>query len=165
MGRPRIKIGLEPHDKVIQIFGFIGVLFLIGLPAYYYAQLPEIIPRHYDATGKPDGFSGKAIIWTLPLIGVVMYMGMHWLSKLPHLYNYPQKITEENAETLYKSAVRMIRTLNSIISCSFAYLTYATIRTALGTQEGLGRWFTPVLVLSLIITIGYFMLSTFSKKT
>ena len=164
MERPKIKIKLTTADVVIELIGFIGLILMIGLPLYFFDQLPETIPRHYGANGEPDGFSGKGIIWTLPAIGLVLYLGMYWLNKYPHSYNYPQKVTEENAERLYSVATKMIRTLNAIITCMFAYITFATIQTALGNQSGLGKLFLPISLLLTFGVLGYFTIKSTNKQ-
>jgi len=98
MDRPKLKIELESIDKVIEVIGIIGLILLIGLPIIYFSELPETIPRHFGFNGQPDGFSGRGIIWTLPIIGVIMYVGMFWLNKYPHTFNYPQQISNKNDE-------------------------------------------------------------------
>lgn len=165
MERPRIKIEKNLVDIATEIIGILGLILLIGLPLYYFDKLPETIPRHFGANGQPDGFSGKGIIWTLPIIGIVMYIGIFWLNKYPHIFNYPQQVTKENAERLYKIVTRMIRTLNAIISCVFAYITYSTIQTALGNQNGLGAWFNLVFMILMFGITGYFLYKSMSKKS
>jgi len=163
MERPRIRIEPEPFDQFLDAAGFLALAVLIGLPLYYYESLPDIIPRHFGADGTPDGYSGKAIIWTLPLIGALMFFGMRWISGKPHWFNYTQKITQENAAYQYRNAVRMIRVMNTMITGAFAYMCSATIMTALGEQEGLGNYFTPVFLIILFGALGYFLIRASRK--
>jgi uncharacterized membrane protein len=164
MERPRLKIELSPTDRLIETLGFIALLALIGLPLYYYNQLPDSIPRHFGLNGEPDAYSGKAIIWTLPAIGLILFSGMYWLNKHPHIFNYPQEITEENAERLYTGATRMMRSLNTTIAFVFAYISFSTIRTALGEQAGLGTWFSPVFISALLLIVGLYLFQSNGKK-
>lgn len=164
MARPRINIELKPVDIITELIAILGLVLLIGLPMYFFDELPDSIPRHYGANGEPDGFSEKGIIWTLPIIGVLMYVGMFWLNKYPHIFNYPQEVTKENAKRIYTIGTRMIRTLNAIITCVFAYITYSTIQTALGKQSGLGNWFTPILMMFIFGITGYFLYQSMRKK-
>lgn len=157
MERPRIKIEKTTVDIVIEIIGVLGLLLLIGMPFYFFDKLPAIIPSHFGSNGEADGFSTKGIIWTLPIIGLVMYVGMLWLNKYPHIFNYPQKLTQENAKRLYTIATRMIRTMNVFTTWVFTYLTHSTIQTALGYQNGLGDWFTPVFMMTIFGIIGYYL--------
>lgn len=154
---------MEPFDRFIEATGFLALLLLISLPMYYYNDLPEIIPRHFRADGTPDGYSGKEIIWLLPGIGSVLFLSMYWLSKSPHLYNYTQKITEENAYRQYKNASRMIRVMNTLTTGVFAYLCSTSIMTALGRQEGIGPMFTPVFLTLFFGAIGYFLYQSMRK--
>lgn len=163
MERPKMKIELEPIDKIIEWLGVLGLVILIGLPLYYFDQLPSTIPRHFGADGEPDAFSGKGIIWTLPVIGFVMYAGLFLLNKNPHIFNYPQKITQENAKRLYTIGTRMIRTLNTLITWVFAYITYATVQVALGNQSGLGTWFLPLFMISTLGITAYFLYMLMKK--
>ena len=164
MERPRIKIRKTSVDFATEIAGIIGLLLLISLPLYYFDKLPQTIPRHFGANGEPDGFSGKGIIWIFPIIGIVMFVGMFWLNKYPHIFNYPQQVTKENAERLYTIGTRMIRTLYSIITCIFAYITWSIIQTALGNQDGLGTRFTPVFIIIIFGVTGYFLYQSMNKE-
>lgn len=157
MKRPEKDIPLTTTDQLIIALGFIGLATLIGIPAYYYSVLPDSIPRHFDSSGMPDAYSGKGVIWVLPIIGSLLFIGMHWLSYHPHTFNYIVPITEENAEEQYTIAVRMIRTLNTVIVGLFAYIAYATAQVALERQQGLGSYFLPVFLLLVFGTIGYFI--------
>lgn len=165
MERPKIKIKKTPVDYTTEVIGVLGLILLIGLPLYYFDQLPETIPRHFGTNGEPDGFSGKGIIWTLPIIGIIMHAGMFWLTKHPHIFNYTQQVTEENAERLYTIGTRMIRTLNAIITCVFAYIINSIIQISLGTQNGLGNWFIPVFMILIFAITGYFLYKSMSKKS
>ena len=161
--RPKLDIQKEPIDIKIEVVGFIGLLVLIGLPLYFYAALPETIPKHYGPSGEPDAYGSKNYIWTLPVLGTLMYLGLSWLNKYPHTFNYAQKVTAENARRLYTTGARLTRTLNTLVTCGFAFITYATIQIALGHQAGLGSSFTPLFMITIFGTTGYFLVKSFGK--
>ena len=164
MERPKLKIELEAIDKITELIGVVGLLLLVGLPTYFFGTLPDMIPSHYGANGDPDAFKGGETIWTLPIIGVIMYCGLFWLNKYPHLFNYPQQITKENAERLYTVGTRMIRTINALVTWVFVYITYSTIQTTLGNQDGLGVWFTPLLMIMMFGTTMFFLYKSMREK-
>ncbi|MFK7807001.1 MAG: DUF1648 domain-containing protein [Saprospiraceae bacterium] len=157
MSQPIVKVKLESLDYLIEAITFFGVIVLLALPVMHYSELPGSLPRHYDANGVPDAFGGKGIIWTLPIIGVVMYFGLLIINRFPHTFNYPKKVTAENAEQLYKITTRLMRTMNAIIIWAITYITFATIQTALGYQNGLSVFFAPGLVFLVIAASGYFL--------
>lgn len=164
MERPKIVIQREPIDTILEIIGLIGLTALIVLPLLHYSELPERIPSHYNVAGEPDGFSGKAILWTLPLIGLVLYFALTYLNKFPHIFSYPVEITKENAVRQYKNAMRMNRTLKVIISSVFAYITWATISTALGKMNGLGVMFLPIFLTITLGGLAYFVVKSIKDK-
>ena len=97
MDRQRIKIELDVSDWTMEIIGATFLVLMIGFPLYYFNELPNTIPIHFNGSGEADGFSQKNTVWTLPVIGLVIYIGMLILNRYPHILNYPREITEENA--------------------------------------------------------------------
>ncbi len=93
-----------------------------------------------------------------------MLLGMFCLNKYPHIFNYTQKVTKENAERLYKTATKMIRILNVLIVYTFVYITYSIIQTALGNQNGLGALFTPIFLVLMFGIMGFFTFKSLKKR-
>jgi len=156
MKRPRINIQLDPIDWVVKFIGIVGLITLIALPVIYFNALPDIIPVHFGFNGQADGFGTKDVIWIMPLLGSMLYLAMSLLNKHPHIFNYRQKVTEDNAERLYRTATKMMRILNALVACIFAYMTFATIQTALGNQNGLGGMFIIIFLILIFGFTGYF---------
>jgi len=163
MEKPKLKIKLEPIDQLIEIIAFIGLCLLILLPAIYFKELPNEIPTHFGPNGEADSYGRKGMIWILPIVGFFSYLMMYWINKYPHTFNYPQKITKENALNQYRIATKMIRTLNAITSCVFAYLTYSSIQIALGNQKGLGVYFMLLFLVILFGPIIYYLFKATKK--
>ena len=164
MARPRIKIELDLSDYIIEIIGAIFILLMIGWPMYFFNELPDIIPRHFNAMGEPDAFSQKNAIWAMPALGFFTYISLLLLNKFPHIFNYPKKITEENAERQYRMATKLVRTINMLVAASFFYLSFGTIQTALNQQDGLNPLFVPSLVLVTLGTTGLYMYQAIKKN-
>ncbi|MGA1770806.1 MAG: DUF1648 domain-containing protein [Flavobacteriaceae bacterium] len=55
-------------NRLIKIVSYIGLFLLFALPAYFWSDLPEVIPIHYGANGQPDGFGKKSTLWVLAII-------------------------------------------------------------------------------------------------
>ncbi|NOX85182.1 MAG: DUF1648 domain-containing protein [Chlorobi bacterium] len=155
--RPKIKVKWDAIDWFLEGTGFVVLLLLFGLPAYFYKELPVTIPVHHGFYGTPDNFSRKGMIWILPVTGLVIYIGLAILNRFPHIFNYPVEITHENAREQYKKAGRMIRLLNTIVIVSFCYITYATIMTAKHNENGVGNFFIPVFIVLIFIVMGVYL--------
>lgn len=162
--RPRIKIALRPIDWLLEIIGCLALLVLLIYPIYHWGVLPDTIPTNFDIQGNVDAWGNKNSIWILPILGLLMYLGLWIMNKYPHSFNYPQKVTTQNAHQLSSIATRMIRLLNVSIIGLFAYLVYIEIQVALGHRMGLGAWFLVLfLVFELVFSV-YFMYKIMKVK-
>lgn len=164
MARPKIKIPLDNFDRFIEIFGWLFLFILIILPILYGSDLPEKIPVHFGPDGMPDNYSGKNAIWTLPIIGVFLFVLMTYIGKIPHQYNYAVKITEENAKNQYTFATKMIRFLNTAITTMLCYMTWSTIQIAFGNQKGLRTGFMLLFLFLIFGIVGYQMWRSAKNK-
>lgn len=149
--RPRIKLKLMPFDRMVEFAALIFLLALIILPVLYYNVLPERMPVHFNASGIPDDYGGKATLFFLPGTGLLLYLLMTLLAAFPHVFHFAVKITPENAEIQYRLATRLIRILKTVILLMFSFISYKTIQTITGGAAGLGKVFLPVF---LILTFG-----------
>ena len=163
MKRSKINIKYETIDYIIESLGIIALVCLLTAPIYFYNILPDNIPIHYNIHGQPDAYESKQMIWLLPLIGLLLYIGMTLLNKIPHLFNYPTKVTSENAERLYRIGTRTVVVFKVISTLIFAYLNFKTINIGLSQSTRLGVLFTPTVVLIIIIPLGI-MIYKMAKK-
>jgi uncharacterized membrane protein len=163
MNRPKLKIKLTTVDYIIEIIGFIGIICLIALPIYYFNDLPDRLPTHFSALGQADSYGNKNMIWLLPALGLILYIGMTILNKYPHVFNYPIKVTNENAERLYKSGTITVRFLKIVVILSFAYLNFRIIKIGLNEIAGIGKLFVPIFLALIFGSIGI-MISRMMKN-
>ncbi len=157
MPRPRIKIPPSSTDKALDSIVIMGLVLLIALPFYYYGGLPDQIPTHFNAAGEPDAYGSKTSVWVLPIVGLLLAVGMMYLNRFPHLFNYTVSITEENAMRQYSKATRMMRVINVLLVFAFVYINYTTIQTALGHAKGLGNGVIIIFILGIFGTMFYYL--------
>ncbi|MBK8229529.1 MAG: DUF1648 domain-containing protein [Candidatus Eisenbacteria bacterium] len=60
-------------DWALEVLALASLVSLLGLVAGYWTQLPERIPTHFGASGRPDGWGGRSMLLLLPLVTLVMY--------------------------------------------------------------------------------------------
>ena len=152
--RPRLAKNLTPIDYFFEIIGAIGIVCLILLPVYFYNDLPCQIPKHFNTLGQVDSYGNRRIIWLLPAIGLFLYVGMTVLNRFPIAFNYPTKVTNDNAEKLYTPGTRTIRLLKIIVVLSFFFLNFKTIEIALNKSTEIGVFCIPIFLAILTILIG-----------
>jgi len=160
LNRPLLKLAMGPADLILEILAIVSLLCFIGFMAYHYATLPETVPTHFDASGKPDDYGSKTTLLILPVIALVIYSILSLIGRIPEKLNYPVKITPANSRRQYTLGIRLIRYLKLAIVLMFFFISYKTVMIALGNSSGLGIWFLPVLIgIILMPIIIYFILA------
>lgn len=151
------KIQQEPIDLAILGISTFGILLSFIIPAYHYSNLPDLIPTHYGIIGIADDFGANWTIWLLPIISLVLTLSLYYLSKYPHKFNYPYKITEENKTGHYKNAQRLVLGLNLTQLFVFLYINYTTVTIAQNKTTGLGSQFLPIFLILFLLVPVYFL--------
>lgn len=162
--QPKLRVEPDNLDRLMDGLAVFCLLLLLLFPIIYFGELPDTIPMHFNGRGEADGFGQKATLWLLPGLGLVLFLAMHFLQDRPEWYNYPVKITPENASRQYRVASRMIRALKVVVMLIFAYLSWGTIQVALGHQATLHPaflWGTMGLVFGVL---GWYIWKAIQKK-
>lgn len=164
MSRPIINVPKEPLDWFLEGVAWIAVLAMFAYPFYHYGSLPDKIPTHFGPNGQPDAYGAKRSIWALPIISLITFLIFIVLNRKPHIFNYPTKITEENALTQYQAATRLMRLLNTVITGFMAYITYGMVQTALGNKSGLDTNAVWIFMAAIFGITGYYIWDSQKKK-
>ena len=156
MKRPVLKLPLSKYELIMETMSVIGFLVLLVLSVVFWSALPERIPTHFGFAGTPDKWGEKGTLAVLPIIAFIMLMFLSVISRYPHTFNYPWKITEENAKVQYKYARSLLVTLKAETIWSFAYIQWVTIAVALGRAAGLGIIYLPIFMIIMFATLGVY---------
>ena len=162
--RPRPEIQSSLFDKTIELLGWVCLILLWIITIFSYARLPEIIPTHFDASGKADDEGSKMVLFFLPVIGTLLFVVLTILNRYPHIFNYPVAITEANAQKQYNNAQRMIKVLKLILAVVFSILVFLIYHAASTANGSLGIWFLPVVLGMILIPLGYFIYKAVKEK-
>lgn len=154
--RPIIKLPLTGYEKILEILSGLGVLFCVIITVAAWRIIPAEIPTHFGGTGTPDSWGGKESLVLLPVGSIILYALLTVINKYPHTFNYPWRITEENAKRQYLNARYLLALLKTEIILVFAYIQLMTILVALGKARGLGSLFLPVFLVIIFGTIGVY---------
>ncbi|MBL7793300.1 MAG: DUF1648 domain-containing protein [Saprospiraceae bacterium] len=160
---------IKKEQEDYRFLDLVSLLFVVAsivIAVYYYPQLPEKIPTHFNLRGEPDDWNGKNMVFLLPAVTAGLYGMLIFVIKyVPNKYwNMPVKITPENADEQYGLARNMIRMLTIMLTACFCYLSYNTIQVALGKATSLNNLFIVIFLggTGLIITV--YMILAVSRK-
>jgi len=162
--RPKLIIEHTRVDKVLEASCFIILIILWTGTIAGFSKLPDLIPSHFNAGGQADDYCDRISIFTLPIVATVLYIGMTILNRYPHIYNYPARVTVDNARHLYTSATRLIRVLKLAVIVIFSGIVLMTYKTSLTDGYGLGTWFLPLAVGLMILPSFIYLIKSSNSK-
>ncbi|MCF6213809.1 MAG: DUF1648 domain-containing protein [Flavobacteriaceae bacterium] len=163
--RPKLKIKPTAFDIIIDAISFV-LLLLMGLMIFQnYSDLPNSIPTHFGIVGAVDEYGRKQMIWLLPGIGFIAFVGMAILNKFPHKFNYLVNITQQNAKQQYTIGTRIVRFTNLFVMAVFFYISNKTLNIALHkSPPSLEVWFAPTILSVIIVGIIVIVITSVLKK-
>ncbi|KQU16940.1 hypothetical protein ASG65_08470 [Bacillus sp. Leaf13] len=82
---------------------------------------------------------------------------------MPYIFNFPVKVTEQNAERLYKNARVMSVILKAEIIVFLLYTSWKSVQVSGGREVGLGILELPIFLVVLLGSIAFFMVRSFLK--
>ncbi len=164
--RPKIKIEKSIIDKIIELATFLLIIGTAVLLGFYYNQLPEKVEINFNWPSKDNnGFGVKDLLWISPVICGIICLALYKLNNYPWIFNYPVKITTENAKENYKNSTQMLRAMSLIISLLCLLITLSSVLSGLGKTFILEKYLFPIFPVLLIgIPIVYMIKINRSKK-
>lgn len=161
--RPILKTTKSRLDKYLDTVRLMLLVCMLAIPFHYFSMMPDSIPIHFNSSGKVDSYGSKYFIWLLPMLSILLHFLFKWLIKSPHLLNYPQKITQENALRQYTLASRFLRIIDLFILLLFLYITYTICLLAIGQEKMASIAYVFVFIGLLFVSILFYLYQ--SKKT
>ena len=149
--RPRL---IPEKTRIDYLIDALSIILLTGLWVYCfmaYSGMPETVPTHFDLKGNVDGFGSRLSVFLMPAIATILFVGMYVLNRYPHIFNYPVKLTPENAASQYQLATRFIRWMNLGLVILLGAISFMI---TLGSQGGkLNPWFLPGILIFSVLSV------------
>ncbi len=122
------------------------------------ATLPDRIPVHFNVQGAADRYGDRSSLLGLLIPAAIIYVSLTVLWSFPRIYNYPVRITVENAARQYALAARLILLLKTEIMALFFLLAVATIESA-RSGGGLPGYFLPAVLVTVFGTLAWYLVA------
>lgn len=149
-------IKMTVYDWIIEVGSFMALLYSFR-PLLFFKSLGDTkIPIHYNIYGQVDGWGDREFLLLLPLLALVFYIGFSILSKHYKKFNYPVKVTAQNASSVYKLGARMMRHLKFFIILIFAYINNVSLSISMGNKNSLNGFVIIFLICSSLIIVFFF---------
>jgi hypothetical protein len=162
--RPVLNVPRTPFELALELVAAGGLVLVFIVLAQAWSGLPDRVPQHFGATGQPDTWGGKNILWLFPGVAAGLSLLLTIANRFPQTFNYPWPITEQNAEAQYVLARTLLTAMKAEIVVLMAYLEWETIRVALGRSAGLGVAFLPVFLGAMVLTTGLYFTRAYQTR-
>ncbi|WP_203361523.1 DUF1648 domain-containing protein [Bacillus sp. REN10] len=161
--QPVLKIPSTILEKISTVLSLLLLILNVIYLLIQWGELPNQVPIHFGVTGEADGWGGKGMIWFLPIMAFLLWIGLTLLERVPHLHNY-SGLTEENVESQYRNSRMMLNVMKTEIIIFMVLGSYQSVQVAHGHQFGLGIWELPIFLGVMFSTMGFFMYRAFKLK-
>ena len=158
---PKILVPLTATDRLLEV---LALFLLLGSWIYallMYPKLPETIAIHFDGQGNPDGYGGKVFFLIEVAVGTALYVLLTFLGRHPEWFNYPVKVTTDNAPRLYGWALQMMRSLKVVLVGIFAAIQWQTVQVAIHPDFSGTSYVIGGILVALFGTIFYYLIQLF----
>lgn len=140
-------------EKLLEALTALGIITVLAMTVWGWLILPAIFPTHYGISGAPSAYGGKETLLIAPIISICLSVLLTFLSRYPRLYNYPWRITAENAPRQYSLARLFLHWFALEIVWMFCGLQWIVIQEAQGPLTDPIALIIPASALTLILTI------------
>ncbi|HQB22239.1 MAG TPA: DUF1648 domain-containing protein [Bacteroidales bacterium] len=151
MSRPKIYIKKTRLDYFFEGISIISLALTFIIIAYYWGKYPNSVAIHYNALGQADSFGHRWLLLILPLTALLTYIGMTYLNKFPHVFNFPVEVSERNAELLYKTGKRTISFMKMIVCLLILYINISQVSSMIFNRSGINIFIILFFILCLIV--------------
>ncbi|WP_375578008.1 hypothetical protein ABWH96_13250 [Marivirga tractuosa] len=131
MNLKALKIHLSPFDRFIEFISSIMLIFLIGMPLFYYYKLPNEISIFTEGKLVDDFFNGFVLLWLFPIIGMVIYLGLNTINRVPFLFNTSMEQINLSGHREVIMKIKKIRIIKLLVTSAFAFVTYSITQLAI----------------------------------
>jgi len=161
--RPKLNIEIKLPDRVFEFAGYTFTILMWVLAFCVIFSDLDKIPSHFSFSGRPDSYGSKYTILVIPVIHSLVFVLLTVINRYPHIFNYPIKITNENALRQYSLATRAIRYLKTTLSLLFLSLTYLAYISATSDIQISVIWIFPVIIIMIEIPMLFYIWKAMKK--
>ena len=141
--------------KLPDAIAIIGLVVMFACVGVFWSQLPALVPTHIGASGSPTSYGPKVSIWTLPIVGLLLYCFLTLISLIPMRFNSSSKATAAQLQPL---TLELVGWLKAEVVWIFVWLNWTILQISLGRSSGLSPAFPAVSLGAVILTLAVFVI-------
>ncbi|HHX88006.1 MAG TPA: DUF1648 domain-containing protein [Firmicutes bacterium] len=135
------KIPFSRLDYLLEIASLSGIILGIFLLIYFWPQLPEQVPRHFNFQGAVDSWGDKRITLIFPTLNVLFNISLSVIRFFTPVFFLAQERAEQRTLRLSLDLIALLKTWTARF---FTCFLWATLEIALGRTAALPPLFIPL---------------------
>ena len=139
-----VKVHRTTEGTIFEIAFAIVAIVVWGIIIWLVHQAPDIVPTHFDASGKPNAYGSPSGVMIPSIIITIVAIGLMVTAYFPRYINMPFKITNIQQVRL---AIRQIRVMG--ITLLLMSLAIAYMMLGMGSPSP-----TPIIAAVVLIFLG-----------
>jgi hypothetical protein len=157
--RPHVSLKMTPLEMLIEIAALAGMALNLIIFAYYWPKLPD------TAIGVTGGGLYQANIYIfVTMLPVIVYLVATLFGLFPRWFNYPVKISEENAPRQYRLAGNLMRYMKAEVTLCMLIIEWVFVQISMGEDMSFSPFFIPIFIGMLIVTLAYFFYEMYKQR-
>ena len=117
-----VKVHRTTEGTIFEIAFAIVAIVVWGLVIWMIHQAPDIVPTHFDASGKPNAYGSPSGIVIPSIILTIVAIGLMVTAYFPRYINMPFKITNIRQVGLAIRQIRVMGITLLLMSLAVAYM-------------------------------------------
>ena len=147
-----VKVHRTTEGTIFEVVFIIVAIVVWGLIIWMVHQAPDIVPTHFDGSGKPNAYGSPAGITIPCIILTIVAIGLMVTAYYPRLINTPMKITNIRQVEL---SIRMTRVMGIILLLMTLAISYIMLGmsspSVVPVLVVLGIIFLEIIIFSILI--------------
>lgn len=128
--RPKPVLTYTRLMAAADVVAGLAIAVTVLLLARAWMDLPDRIPVHFGPKGQPDGWGGKGTLLIGPITAIASVVLLAIVNRSPHTFNYPIRLTAENAQRQYTIARELMAQMRAWMAILGAALALMQVQAA-----------------------------------
>lgn len=147
----------SPTTRWQRVLGVLAPALLIGAIVFVlirWPRLPAEIPSHYNAAGEVTGYSGRGLLFLMPVIGLIGDAVIALVGRFPKSWNTGVRVTLYNRVRVYRALRDLMAELRLGLAVAFAGIT---VCQSLALERLSGNVIGALVLISIVPLVRYFV--------
>jgi hypothetical protein len=140
--QPKLVVPRSRAERIMQVVGIGAVVAMWVYVVRAWPDLPATVATHFDLTGQPDGWNGRATLLELPILATVFFVVFTLFENFPKAHHL-RRVTAAHVPAVHSLSRLGILWFKLVLVLGLGFGFAASVKVAHGKATGLPVWYLP----------------------